>query len=188
MPLLPDLFLTFFKIGLFTFGGGLAMIPFIENLCVEKKKWISHEEMMDITVIAESTPGPIAINCATYVGNKKAGILGALISTLGMVLPSFVIILVISTILDRYLEITWVAKAFMGIKIVVGILITNAGLTMLKKMKKKPLGIAFMLVSLVLMLAVNIFSIKFSSVALIIITAILSLIIYAVRGRKGGAR
>ena len=96
MPILIDLFLTFAKIGLFTFGGGYAMISFIENDCVEKKKWITHDEMMDVTVIAESTPGPIAINCATYVGYKKGRLLGAIIATLGMILPSFIIILLIS--------------------------------------------------------------------------------------------
>ena len=77
MPILLQLFLTFAKIGLFTFGGGYAMISIIENICVERKKWITHDEMMEITVIAESTPGPIAINCATYVGQKTAGLLGS---------------------------------------------------------------------------------------------------------------
>ena len=87
MPILIDLFLTFAKIGMFTFGGGYAMISLIENDCVEKKKWITHDEMMDMTVIAESTPGPVAINCATYVGSKKGKLLGAIIATVGMVLP-----------------------------------------------------------------------------------------------------
>ena len=87
-----ELFLTFFKIGLFTFGGGYAMISIIEDNCVERKKWITHEEMMDVTVIAESTPGPIAINCATFVGYRQAGILGAAIATVGMVTPSFFIL------------------------------------------------------------------------------------------------
>ena len=87
MKKLIDLFLTFAKIGLFTFGGGYAMIALIENNCVERKKWISHDEMMNITVIAESTPGPIAINAATFVGYKQAKLLGAIIATLGIVLP-----------------------------------------------------------------------------------------------------
>ena len=83
-----DLFFTFAKIGVFTFGGGYAMISLIENACVDNKKWITHDEMMNITVIAESTPGPIAINCATYVGYKQGKIVGAILATLGMVLPS----------------------------------------------------------------------------------------------------
>ena len=87
MNLLTDLFLTFAKIGAFTFGGGYAMISFIEDICVKKKKWITHEEMMNITIIAESTPGPVAVNCSTFVGYKQAGIKGALSATLGMVLP-----------------------------------------------------------------------------------------------------
>ena len=96
MNILLDLFLTFAKIGLFTFGGGYAMISLIENSCVEKKGWITHDEMMNVTVIAESTPGPIAINCATFVGFKQKGLIGAIAATIGMVLPSFSIIFLIS--------------------------------------------------------------------------------------------
>ena len=125
MNILLDLFLTFAKIGLFTFGGGYAMISMIENNCVECKKWITHDEMMNVTVIAESTPGPIAINCATFTGYKKAGFLGALVATLGIVLPSFVVIYLISMFLDNFLALTIIANAFKGIKIAVGILIFN---------------------------------------------------------------
>ena len=96
MGVLGELFLTFVKIGLFTFGGGYAMISVIEHICVEDKQWISHDDMMNITVIAESTPGPVAINCATFVGYKKKGIGGAIVATLGMLIPSFTIIFVIS--------------------------------------------------------------------------------------------
>ena len=92
MNLISELFLTFAEIGLFTFGGGYAMIPMIEHSCVEKKKWISHDDMMNITIIAESTPGPIAINCATFVGYKQKGLSGAIAATIGLVLPSFIII------------------------------------------------------------------------------------------------
>ena len=102
MNLLLDLFLSFAKIGMFTFGGGYAMIAMIEEACVDKKKWITHEEMMNITVIAESTPGPIAINCATYVGYKQAGFVGSIFSTLGIVFPSFIIIYIISMFLDGF--------------------------------------------------------------------------------------
>ena len=92
MTVLLGLFLTFFKIGLFTFGGGYAMISIIEDTCVRKKKWITDEEMINMTVIAESTPGPIAINCSTYIGYKQKGLLGAVAATLGVILPSFIII------------------------------------------------------------------------------------------------
>lgn len=117
MNILLDLFLTFAKIGLFTFGGGYAMIAMIENNCVERKQWITHDEMMNVTVIAESTPGPIAINCATFTGYKKAGFIGALAATLGMVVPSFTVIYLISMFLDNFLELTVIAHAFQGIKI-----------------------------------------------------------------------
>ena len=100
MSLLLDLFLCFAKIGLFTFGGGYAMFVLIGNACVEKKHWLTHDEMMNITVIAESTPGPISINCATYIGYKQKGFAGALAATFGIVLPSFCIIFLVSMFLD----------------------------------------------------------------------------------------
>ena len=191
MNLLFDLFLTFAKIGLFTFGGGYAMIAVIEHNCVEKKQWITHDEMMDITVIAESTPGPIAINCATFTGYKQAGFKGALSATVGMVLPSFVIIYIISMFLDNFLEITVIAHAFQGIKIAVGILILDAAFGMIKKMKKKPLPRVIMLCACIAMLAVDIFSLNFSSIALMLIAGMVSLTIHVVtahRSGKGGAQ
>ena len=187
--MLPELLLTFMKIGLFTFGGGYAMIPMIEDNCVEKKKWISHDDMMNITVIAESTPGPIAINCATFVGYRQAGILGALISTLGIVLPSFVVIYAISMFLDDFLEITVIANAFKGINIAVGILILDAAFTMVKKMRKTVLAYAFMIGAFVCMLFVNIYSWRFSSIKLMLIAASVSLILFLIGGepkQKGG--
>ena len=105
MNLLANLFLTFAKIGLFTFGGGYAMVSVIEHVCVDRKQWISHDDMMNITVIAESTPGPIAINCATFVGYKQKGVIGAIVATLGIVTPSFITIYLIAMLLDNFLEI-----------------------------------------------------------------------------------
>ncbi len=96
MKLLLELFITFCKIVFFTFGGGYAMISFIEENCIEKKKRISHEDMMNVTVIAGSALGPIAINCATFIGYKQAGLIGAVISTLGRMFPSFIVIFIIS--------------------------------------------------------------------------------------------
>ena len=188
MNLLVELFLTFLKIGLFTFGGGYAMISIIEDNCVDKKRWITHEEMMDITVIAESTPGPIAINCATFVGYKIAGILGAIAATFGVVIPSFTIIFLISTFLDNFLGITVVANAFMGIKVGVGILIFNAGLTMLKKMTSKTLPRIIMTCSFVGMFLVNLFSWKFSSISMMFVAAILSLIFFVIKEAKKGGK
>ena len=191
MNILLDLFLTFAKIGLFTFGGGYAMIAMIENNCVEQKKWITHDEMMNITVIAESTPGPIAINCATFTGYKKAGLIGALIATLGMIIPSFMIIYLISMFLDNFLELTIIANAFKGIKIAVGLLILDAAITMIKKMHKKKLPRTIMACSCIVMLCINIFAWKFSSISLMLVAAAVSLTIFVLNGapeQKGGAK
>ena len=189
MKKLIDLFLTFSKIGLFTFGGGYAMISLIENNCVERKKWISHDEMMNITVIAESTPGPIAINAATYVGYKQAKLLGAIAATLGMILPSFLIILLISFFFDNFLEITVIANAFKGIKIAVGLLILDAGITMIGKMQKKAFPRIIMICTFAAMMCINIFAWNFSSVMLLLIAAVISIVFFIVKGQpvqKGG--
>ncbi len=178
MKMLIDLFLTFVRIGLFTFGGGYAMIPLIENACVSKKEWITHDEMMDITVIAESTPGPISINCATYVGMKKKGISGAIAATLGVTLPSFVIILLISFVFDRFLEIKWVSSVFRGIKIAVGILIVDAAFKMILKMKKRPLSILIAACAFTAVMLINIFALRLSSIILMLVAAAVSLAVY----------
>ena len=185
VPLTLDLFLTFAKIGLFTFGGGYAMIALIENACVEKKQWISHDEMMNITVIAESTPGPIAINCATYVGYRQQGFGGALAATLGIILPSFCIIFAISAFLDRFLEITWIAHAFQGIKIAVGSLILDAACKMLKKMQKKAVPRIILLAAFGAMLLINILSVRISSIILMLTAGLVSLILFLVRKPAG---
>ena len=178
-----ELFFTFFKIGLFTFGGGYAMISLIEDICVEKKKWITHEDMMNVTVVAESTPGPIAINCATFVGYQRGGLPGSVLATLGIVLPSFVIILLISLFFDNFLEITAIASAFKGIKLAVGLLILNAGLNMLQKMKKKPLAVGILIGSMVLMLLAELLSWNFSSLTLLLAAGAFSLLLSL---KKGG--
>ncbi|MBE6561771.1 MAG: chromate transporter [Ruminococcaceae bacterium] len=190
MNILLDLFLTFAKIGLFTFGGGYAMLSIIENNCVERKQWITHDEMMNITVIAESTPGPIAINCATFTGYKKAGFIGALAATLGIIVPSFVIIYLISIFLDNFLELTIIANAFKGIKIAVGLLILDAAFTMIGKMQKKRLPRTIMICSCLAMLCINIFAWNFSSISLMLIAAAVSLTVFILNGKpapKGGA-
>ena len=165
------------------------MIALIENACVEKKQWITHDEMMNITVIAESTPGPIAINCATYVGYKQRGFAGALAATVGMILPSFCIIFVISMFLNHFLEITWIAHAFLGIKIAVGILILDAAIKMLQKMQKKPMPRIIMLCGFAAMLLINIFSVRISSIILMLAAGLVSLIIFLTKkpAAKGGA-
>ena len=167
MKILFTLFLAFARIGLFTFGGGYAMISVIDHICVEKKKWITGEELLEMTVIAESTPGPIAINCATFTGHKIAGVPGAIAATLGMVTPSFFIIYLISKFLENFLELTIVANAFQGIRIAVGLLILDAGLNMAKKARKSPMTRAIILSACVAMLAIHILSWQISSISLI---------------------
>ena len=170
-----ELFLAFFKIGLFTFGGGYGMLSLIEDICVDRKKWITHDEMMAVTVIAESTPGPIAINCSTYVGYKQKGILGAIEATVGVILPSFVVIFLISNYLNRFLEITWIANAFKGIKIAVGILILNVAVRMIVKMKKDVLSIIILICAAAVMLSVNFLSVHVSSITLLLAAGVVAL-------------
>jgi chromate transporter len=190
MPVLMELFVTFIKIGLFTFGGGYAMLSIIENICVESKNWITHDEMMNITVIAESTPGPIAINCATYVGYKKGKLPGAILATLGVAIPSFLIIFAISMFLEGFLEITWVARAFQGIKMAVGILILDAALKMIKKMKMKPLQIGILLASFFIIMLTNVLKLHLSSIVVMLTAVLVSVAFFLVEkghGKEGQA-
>ena len=180
-----ELLLTFMKIGLFTFGGGYAMIPMIEGICVEEKKWITSDEMLNITVIAESTPGPIAINCATFVGYQQAGFAGALAATL----PSFAVIYAISLCLDNFLEIIVIANAFRGIKAAVGLLIIDAAIKMIRKMKKKRLSSVIIAASCGAMLLINLLDWKISSISLMLAAAAAGLAALALTSRpvqKGG--
>jgi chromate transporter len=190
MPILIELFLTFAKIGLFTFGGGYAMLSIIENICVEQKNWITHDEMMNITVIAESTPGPIAINCATFVGYKKGKLTGAVLATLGVAIPSFVIIFAISMFLEDFLEITWIAHAFQGIKIAVGILILDAAIKMIRKMQKKPLQIGILFASFAVIMLINVLKLHLSSIVVMLTAALISVAFFLaekVSGKEGKA-
>ena len=186
LPLWADLFLTFMKIGFFTFGGGYAMISVIEDICVEKKKWITHEEMMDITVIAESTPGPIAINCATYVGYLQGKIPGSIVATIGMVLPSFVVIYCISRFLNNFLEYAVIARAFRGIRIGVGLLIFRVGINMAKKMKKKALPMTILGCAFAAVLVIHGFGLDISTITLMLTAGFVSLCVFLCR--KGGAK
>ena len=189
--MLLNLFLTFFRIGAFTFGGGYAMISVIEDSCVSKKQWITHEDLVNVTVIAESTPGPIAINCATFVGYKQKGLAGAAAATAGIVLPSFCIIFLISAFMDHFLEISWIAHAFMGIRIAVGILILDAAIRMIGKMPKKPVPLAIMGCACIAMLLIDLFALKVSSMALMLAAAVISAAILLVQrnnGKEGGAK
>lgn len=171
------LFLIMFKIGLFTFGGGYAMIPLLENEFVTKRGWMEHDEFMNMVAIAESTPGPIAINSATYIGYKRGRFLGALFSTLGVVLPSFIIISLVALIFDRFLEIKLVAAAFKGIQVCVVFLILSAGIKMLKKLEKAVINYIVFSLTMLCVVLFSLFSINFSTIYYILIMAIIALMV-----------
>ena len=153
-----DLFITMLKIGLFTFGGGYAMIALLENEFVSRRKWIEKNEFLDMVAIAESTPGPIAINAATYIGYKVLRFRGSLIATVGVCIPSFAIIYVISLFFDKFLSLTLVANAFKGIQICVIYLIFSAGVKMLKGISKTPFNVITIIAVMSAMIITSLFS------------------------------
>ena len=177
---LMQLFLIFFKVGLFSFGGGYTMVIFYEREFVEKRKWMTSDEFSDLLAIAESTPGPIAINSATYIGYRIAGFLGSFISTVATCLPSFIIIFVISLFFDEFLQFELVQYAFKGIQAGVSLLILIAGIKMFKKMKKSKFNVIIISVSSVLILTFSILAIKFSSIYYILAGATCGLVCYFV--------
>lgn len=170
------LYLTFFKIGLFTFGGGFSMIGLMQDILVDKKKWISSEDMLDIVAIAESTPGPIAINTATFIGFKKQNILGAILATLGVITPSIIIICVIAVFYDKFMQIELVQKAFKGILSATIVLVLNAAIKLFKPLTKKGnliINIVMVIIALAIMLLFN-----FSAIIIIIAGGLIGWIIY----------
>ena len=174
------LFWTMLKIGLFTFGGGYAMIALLEDEFVTRKKWLEREEFLDLAAIAESTPGPIAINAATYIGYQNSGVPGSLAATLGICLPSFVIIYLISLFFDAFLSLRLVEYAFRGIQVCVVYLILSAGVRMLKGMKKTPLNLFVLVGTVGCMVAFSLFAIKFTTVFYILISGALGVLVYLV--------
>lgn len=183
------LLITFLKIGLFTFGGGYAMIAVLEGEIVEHKKWLSKDEFLDMVAVAESTPGPIAINSATYIGYKVGKLLGAAAATLGVVLPSFLIIYTVSLFFDRFLSFKYVAYAFKGIQACIVYLILSAGFKMFKSIQKKPFNIVIVLSVVAAMVLTSILSVKLSSIVLILISGIVGLVLYFIeKNRKGNSK
>ena len=176
-----DIFLTMLKIGLFTFGGGYAMIALLENEFVSKKKWLAREEFLDMVAISESTPGPIAINAATYIGYKALGFKGALLATAAVALPSFVIIFCISLFFDAFLSIALIARAFRGIQVCVVFLIFSAGLKLLRGMKKSPLPILILCLTVATMILLSLFAARFSTVLLILIAGAIGIFAYGIQ-------
>ena len=186
-----NLFLTMFKIGLFTFGGGYAMIALLENEFVSKKEWIEKDEFLDMVAIAESTPGPIAINAATYIGYKMLGFLGSFTATVAVCIPSFVIIYAISLFFDAFLSITLVSYAFRGIQVCVIWLILSAGLKMLKQMKKTAFNILILSAVILCMVTFSVLSVSFSTIFYILLSGSIGLFIYVLgllREKKGAGK
>ena len=179
------------KVGAFTFGGGYAMIAILEHEFVEKNNWIERGEFYNVVAIAESTPGPIAINSATYIGYRVSGVLGSIFATIGMVLPSLIIIFTISLFFDAFLALKPVAYAFKGIQVCVCYLILSAGIKMFKKMPKKVFPLTITLVTLATFVTLSLFAIKFSSIFYILIGAGVSIIVNSIilatkKANKGG--
>ncbi|MEF9840537.1 MAG: chromate transporter [Lachnospiraceae bacterium] len=150
MKKLLDLYISFFHIGALTFGGGLAMLPMLKREVVEKHGWITEEEMLDIFAIGQCTPGVIAVNTATYIGYKKAGIWGGILATLGIISPSILIICIIASVLSPYMENTTLQHAFAGIRVVVCALMLNTAIMMARKGIQDKLGILLFLSALLL--------------------------------------
>lgn len=170
------LFLTFFKIGLFTFGGGYAMIPLIQQEVTDKKKWMRAEEVADIIAISEATPGPLSINAATYVGYRVAGVLGAIFATIGLVIPSFVIIFIISLFLDQFMQIEIIDHAFMGIKAAVALLVIMGSFYLYKSMVKNAFTITVLIITISLSLILGFLNASISSVFFILGGALVGLV------------
>lgn len=173
------LFKVFFKIGLFTFGGGYAMLPIIQKEIIETHKWISEEDMLDIVAIAESTPGPIAVNTSTFVGYKTAGVLGAVFATLGLAIPSVTIIFIISFFYQKFIDNEWVAKAFKGIMGAVTVLILNAGVKLSKPLRKDKGNMLFNLIMVILAIGLSLLLTSVSSIYFIIAGAIIGILYFA---------
>lgn len=175
------LFFIMLKSGLFTFGGGYAMIALLEDEFVSKHRFMETDEFTDMVAIAESTPGPIAINAATYIGYQQNGILGSAVATVGVCIPSFVIIFFISLFFDAFQQIQWVAAAFKGIQIGVVVLILSAGLKMLRQMQKTIYNIVCVILTMTCLVLCSLFAVNFSSVFYILIGAVIGITVYFVK-------
>ena len=178
MKKLMTIFLAFLKIGAFTFGGGYAMIALLENELIEKKKWIEHDEFLNMVAVAESTPGPIAINSATYIGYHLAGFSGATVATLAVCIPSFLIIYCISLFLERFLSLTYAACAFKGLQVCVIYLILSTGIQMLKTLEKNWMNVCILCAVMAAMLICSVTAVSFSSVFYILICGAAGVFIY----------
>ena len=172
------LFLTFLKICAFTFGGGYAMVALLESEFIYKKKWIEKDDFLNMIAIAESTPGPMAVNSATYIGYHIAGFGGATAATIAVCIPSFIIIYFISLFFNEFLSLHYVACAFKGIQVCVVYLILTAGIRMLKNLEKNLFNTLIILIVAIIMIVFSITATSFSSIYYILICGVIGVIVY----------
>ncbi len=183
---LETLFFTFFKIGLFTFGGGYAMIALLEEEFIQRRKWLDKDEFLDMTAIAESTPGPVAINSATYLGYKLAKVPGAATATVAVCLPSFLIIYAISLFFEQFTQLTVIANAFKGIQVCVIYLIFSAGVRMLKALDKSPFATGVLAAVMLVMVGLSLAGVSVSSIRLILLSGAAGVAAWLIGRRKEG--
>ena len=183
---LETLFFTFFKIGLFTFGGGYAMIALLEEEFIQRRKWLDKDEFLDMTAIAESTPGPVAINSATYLGYKLAGVPGAATATVAVGRPSFLIIYAISLFFEQFTQLTVIANAFKGIQVCVIYLIFSAGVRMLKALDKSPFATGVLAAVMLVMVGLSLAGVSVSSILLILLSGAAGVAAWLIGRRKEG--
>lgn len=183
---LGTLFFTFFKIGLFTFGGGYAMIALLEEEFIQRRKWLDKDEFLDMTAIAESTPGPVAINSATYLGYKLAKVPGAATATVAVCLPSFLIIYAISLFYEQFTQLTVIANAFKGIQVCVIYLIFSAGVRMLKALDKSPFATGVLAAVMLVMVGLSLAGVSVSSILLILLSGAAGVAAWLIGRRKEG--
>ena len=183
---LETLFFTFFKIGLFTFGGGYAMIALLEEEFIQRRKWLDKDDFLDMTAIAESTPGPVAINSATYLGYKLAKVPGAATATVAVCLPSFLIIYAISLFFEQFTQLTVIANAFKGIQVCVIYLIFSAGVRMLKALDKSPFATGVLAAVMLVMVGLSLAGVSVSSILLILLSGAAGVAAWLIGRRKEG--
>lgn len=179
MKILLQMFLTFAKVGVMTFGGGYAMLPILQREVVDNKGWATEEELMDYFAIGQCTPGVIAVNTATFIGHKNKGVLGGIVATLGVVFPSIVIITLLAGVIDAFSHLQWVQHAFGGIRVCVCVLILNAVVKLLRKaVVDVPTFLIFIAV-----LAGSLF-LDLSPVVFVLAAAIMGILIKVLGGKK----
>lgn len=179
MNLLVDLFLTFARIGVCTFGGGYAMLPILQREIVENRHWATEEELMDYFAIGQCTPGIIAVNTATFIGQKQKGLLGGILGSLGVVFPSLVIITMLAGVIEAYSHLSWVQHAFGGVRVCVCVLILNAVVKLYKKAVLDKATFAIFLI-----VALGSFLTDLSPVIFVLAAAIAGLALKQMEGRK----